>query len=149
SAVVKKELAQWFFKITDYADRLLQDIDKLDGWPDKVKLMQQNWIGRSEGAAIDFEIDGFEDEITVFTTRPDTIFGVSYIVLSPEQPLVAELTKGTEYYEDTMAFRKKVEAMDEITRTSDETEKEGIFIGRYAINPLNDKKVPILIANYV
>lgn len=149
SHVVKKELAQWFFKITEYADRLLEDIEKLDGWPDKVKTMQQNWIGRSEGAAIDFTIDGFEEKITVFTTRPDTIFGVSYIVLSPEHPLVDMLTENTEYYEAAMDFRKKVEALDEITRTSDETEKEGIFIGRYAINPLNNKKVPILIANYV
>ncbi|HHW70765.1 MAG TPA: leucine--tRNA ligase [Clostridiales bacterium] len=149
SVVVKKELAQWFFKITDYADRLLEDIDKLDGWPDKVKIMQKNWIGRSEGAVIDFKIDGFEEKITVFTTRPDTIFGVSYIVLSPEHPLVDLLTEGTEYYEDAMRFRKKVEALDEITRTSDETEKEGLFIGRYAVNPLNNRKVPILIGNYV
>lgn len=149
SPVIKKELAQWFLKITDYADRLLEDIDKLDGWPEKVKLMQKNWIGRSEGAEIDFKIDGFEDKITVFTTRPDTIFGVSYIVLSPEHPLVDKITKDTEYYEDAMDFRKKVEALDEITRTSDETEKEGIFIGRYAVNPLNNKRIPILIANYV
>lgn len=149
SSVVKKELAQWFFKITDYADRLLEDINKLDGWPEKVKLMQQNWIGRSEGAEIDFPIEGFDKKITVFTTRPDTIFGVSYIVLSPEHPLVDKLTIDTEYYDDAMAFRKKVEALDEITRTSDETEKEGIFIGRYAMNPLNNKRVPILIANYV
>lgn len=149
STVVKKELAQWFFKITDYADRLLEDIDRLDGWPDKVKTMQQNWIGRSEGAVIDFKIDGFDEKITVFTTRPDTIFGVSYIVLSPEHPLVDVLTHDTRYYKDAMSFRKKVEALDEITRTSDETEKEGLFIGRYAVNPLNGHKVPILIGNYV
>ena len=149
STVVKKELAQWFFKITDYADRLLEDIDRLDGWPDKVKTMQQNWIGRSEGAVIDFKIDGFDEKITVFTTRPDTIFGVSYIVLSPEHPLVDVLTHDTGYYKDAMSFRKKVEALDEITRTSDETEKEGLFIGRYAVNPLNGHKVPILIGNYV
>lgn len=149
STVVKKELAQWFFKITDYADRLLEDIDRLDGWPDKVKTMQQNWIGRSEGAVIDFKIDGFDEKITVFTTRPDTIFGVSYIVLSPEHPLVDVLTHDTRYYKDAMSFRKKVEALDEITRTSDETEKKGLFIGRYAVNPLNGHKVPILIGNYV
>ena len=149
SPVIKKELAQWFFKITDYADRLLEDIDKLDGWPEKVKLMQKNWIGRSEGVEIDFAIDELDDKITVFTTRPDTIFGVSYIVLAPEHPLVDKLTENTDYYEQAMDFRERVEKQDEITRTSDDAEKEGLFIGKHAINPLNDKKIPILIGNYV
>lgn len=148
--VGKKELEQWFFKITDYAERLLQDIDKLEGWPEKVKVMQRNWIGKSHGAEVNFGIEGIEDQkITVFTTRPDTIFGVSFIVLAPEHPLVESLTRGTPYYKSVKDFQKKIEALDEISRTSTEAEKEGVFIGRYALNPMNNARVPIYIANYV
>ena len=149
SEVQKQDLEQWFYKITDYADRLLNDIDKLSGWPDKVKTMQENWIGRSEGVEITFQLEGREDQVTVFTTRPDTIFGVSYMVFAPEHPLVKELVKGTEYEEKANAFLKNVQQQNEITRTSSETEKEGLFIGAYAINPMNGAEVPILIANYV
>ncbi|MFY9426820.1 MAG: leucine--tRNA ligase [Caldicoprobacterales bacterium] len=147
--VDKKELEQWFFKITDYAERLLQDIDKLDGWPEKVKIMQQNWIGKSEGAMVNFTIEGTEEKIAVFTTRPDTIYGVSFMVLAPEHPLVLELVKGTEYEEAAKEFRKKAEHMSEIDRTSTEGEKEGLFLGRYVINPMNGQRVPLFIANYV
>jgi len=147
--VGKKELEQWFFKITDYADRLLEDIEKLKGWPEKVKQMQRNWIGRSEGAMVQFKIDGRDETITVFTTRPDTIYGVSFMVLAPEHPLVLDLVRGTEYEKPVEQFIDKIEHMNEIERTSNETEKEGLFIGRYAINPMNGNKVPLFIANYV
>ncbi|MBZ4666005.1 leucine--tRNA ligase [Mahella sp.] len=148
--VGKKDLEQWFFKITDYAERLLQDIDKLDGWPDKVKSMQRNWIGKSYGAEVVFGIEDTGDEkITVFTTRPDTIFGVSFVVLAPEHPLVEKLARKTPYYKRVKDFQKKIETLDEITRTSTEAEKEGLFIGRYAINPMNGARIPIYIANYV
>jgi len=149
TAVGKKNLEQWYFKITDYADRLLKDIEKLKGWPDKVKIMQENWIGKSEGAQIDFAIEGRQEKITIFTTRPDTVFGVTYVVLAPEHPLVKELVKGTEYEERVLEFVDKMQYLNEITRTSNETEKEGVFTGAYAINPVNNERIPIWIANYV
>lgn len=147
--VTKKNLEQWYFKITDYAEKLLQDIDKLKGWPEKVKLMQENWIGKSTGATIDFKIDERDEKLTVYTTRPDTVYGVTYVVVAPEHPIVKELCKGTEYEKDVNAFINKLAHVNEITRTSSETEKEGVFTGAYAINPVNGIKVPILIANYV
>ncbi|MGI5852105.1 MAG: leucine--tRNA ligase [Caldicoprobacterales bacterium] len=147
--VTKKELEQWFFRITEYAQRLLDDIDKLQDWPEKVKIMQKNWIGRSEGAMVSFQIHGFDDKIEVFTTRPDTIYGVSSMVLAPEHPLVIKLVEGTEYEEPVKEFRKRMEHLSEITRTSTDAEKEGLFIGRYVINPMNGKEVPLFIANYV
>lgn len=149
SEVGKKDLEQWFFKITDYADRLLTDIDKLKGWPDKVKSMQTNWIGRSEGAEIQFGIDGSDRTLTVYTTRPDTIFGVSYMVIAPEHPIVPELIHGRPEEETCLEFIKKVHGMSEIARSSTDTEKEGVFTGVYVINPLNGKKIPLYLANYV
>lgn len=149
SDVGKKDLEQWFFRITKYADRLLEDISKLDGWPEKVKLMQQNWIGRSEGAEVTFNIKDSDKTLTVYTTRPDTIFGVSYMVMAPEHPYTKELSLGTSYEEDVVKFIDKMQYQNEITRTSTDTEKEGQFIGRYAINPVNGKEIPIYIANYV
>ncbi len=149
SEVGKKDLEQWFFKITDYAERLLADIDKLKGWPDKVKSMQTNWIGRSDGAEIQFKVDGIDKELTVFTTRPDTIFGVSYMVIAPEHPVVAELIKDRPEEKDCLEFIKKVHGMSEIARSSTDTEKEGVFTGVYVINPLNGKKIPLYLANYV
>ncbi len=148
TVIRKKELEQWFFKITDYADKLLEGLDRLPGWPDKVKIMQRNWIGRSEGAEINFRTETGE-EIKIFTTRPDTVFGVSYIVLAPEHPLVAKLVKGTEYEKTVNDYIYELQAMNEITRTSSETEKTGMFIGSYAVNPLNGERIPIWIANYV
>lgn len=149
SVVIKKDLEQWYFKTTHYAEELLNDLDELDGWPDKVKTMQKNWIGKSVGAEITFDIEGMDKSVTVFTTRPDTVYGVSYMVLAPEHELVKELVKGTEYEADVDAFISKMHTMTEIERTSTETEKEGMFIGKYVINPLSGKKVPLWIANYV
>ncbi len=147
--VIKKDLAQWFLKITDYAERLLADLDKLPGWPEKVKIMQENWIGRSEGAEVNFRIDGTDEVITVFTTRPDTIYGVTFMVLAPELPLVEKLTRGTSYANGVQDFIRRMQTMSEIDRTSAEVEKEGLFIGHYVINPMNREKVPLFIANYV
>ena len=149
TTVGKKNLSQWYLKITDYADRLLQDLDKLPGWPDKVKSMQRNWIGKSIGAEVDFDIDGSDEKIKVFTTRPDTLFGVTYMVLAPEHPYVQKLVAATEYQKDVAAFMEKLQHLSDIERNSTTLEKEGCFIGRYCINPLNGDKVPVYIANYV
>lgn len=147
--VGKKNLSQWYFKITDYADRLLENLDKLPGWPNKVKTMQKNWIGKSIGANIDFKIDGTDKEMRVFTTRADTLFGCTYMVMAPEHPYVMELVKGTEYEKPVKEYLEKVQHMNEIERTSTSNEKTGVFIGKYAINPVNEKKVPIFISDYV
>lgn len=149
TTVTKKDLEQWFFKITDYSERLLNDLDKLSGWPEKVKTMQRNWIGRSEGAEAKFKVQDRDDMISVFTTRIDTVFGVSYLVLAPEHPLVMNLVRGTEYEAEVLAFVEKMKGLNEIDRTSTEAEKEGIFIGHYCVNPLSGELVPIWIANYV
>lgn len=149
SPVGKKNLSQWYFKITDYADRLLNNLDKLEGWPNKVKVMQKNWIGKSTGAEIDFAIDETDKVLKVFTTRADTLFGVTYMVMAPEHPYVMELVKGTEYEEEVLAYLDKVEHMNDIERTSTTNEKTGVFIGKYAVNPVNGKKVPIFISDYV
>lgn len=149
SLVTKKDLEQWFFKITDYAQVLLDDLEKLKGWPEKVKTMQKNWIGRSEGTEVEFSLEDRAEKIRVYTTRVDTIFGVSYVVLAPEHPLVQELTAGTEYEQEVQAFITKMKGLNEIARTSTEAEKEGLFTGAYCINPFSGKKVPIWIANYV
>ncbi len=149
SEVGKKDLEQWFFKITEYAQKLLDDIDTLDGWPDKVKSMQRNWIGRSEGAEVQFKIDGSDETLTVYTTRPDTIFGVSYMVIAPEHPIVDKLISGRKEEGACRKFIKKVQGMNEITRSATDTEKEGEFTGIYVINPFNDKKIPLYLANYV
>lgn len=149
ATVLKKDLEQWYFKTTEFAEELLNDLDTLDGWPEKVKTMQKNWIGKSTGADLVFDIDGTDKSMTVFTTRPDTTYGVTYTVLAPEHELVKELVAGTEYEADVEAFVQKMHTMTEIERTAADVEKEGMFIGRYVINPLNGKKVPLWIANYV
>lgn len=149
SEVTKKDLEQWFFKITDYAQRLLDDLDKLSGWPEKVKSMQANWIGRSEGAEVKFKIDGTGEELTVYTTRPDTLYGVSYMVIAPEHPIVDRLISGRPEEKKCREFIKKVHALSEIARSATDTEKEGEFTGIYVINPINNKKVPLYLANYV
>ncbi|MBU7005931.1 leucine--tRNA ligase [Phosphitispora fastidiosa] len=149
TGVEKKGLSQWFLKITDYADRLLADIKKLHGWPDKVKIMQENWIGRSEGAEVNFRVDGTDDIITVYTTRPDTIYGVTFMVLAPEHPLVAKLTTGTPYEASVRDFVRRMQNLSEIDRTSTDAEKEGLFTGAHVINPMNGEKIPLFIANYV
>lgn len=147
--VGKKDLSQWYFKITDYAERLLDNLEELPGWPNKVKLMQKNWIGKSIGAEVTFEIDGFDKELDVFTTRPDTLYGVTYMVMAPEHPYLKELVAGSEYEEPVNAYVDKVQHMSDIERTSTTNEKTGQFTGRYAINPLTGKKVPIFISDYV
>lgn len=144
-----RDLEQWFLKITDYAERLLDDHDLLEGWPEKVKTMQKNWIGRSEGCRVDFELPKLDKELEVFTTRPDTLFGATYMVLAPEHPYVSELTAGTKKEEEVKEFIKKVKKQKEQERTSAETEKLGIFTGAYAVNPVNGEKIPVYIANYV
>lgn len=149
SEVGKKDLEQWFFKITDYAQRLLDDIDRLKGWPDKVKSMQANWIGRSEGAEVQFQIDGTDEKLTVYTTRPDTIFGVSYMVMAPEHPMVEKLIAGKPQEDECRAFIKKVQGLSEIVRSATDTEKEGVFTGCYMLNPFTKEKIPLYLANYV
>jgi leucyl-tRNA synthetase len=147
--VGKKDLSQWYFKITDYAERLLDNLEELPGWPNKVKLMQKNWIGKSIGAEVTFEIDGFDKGLDVFTTRPDTLYGVTYMVMAPEHPYLKELVAGSEYEEPVNAYVDKVQHMSDIERTSTTNEKTGQFTGRYAFNPLTGKKVPIFISDYV
>ena len=147
--VGKKNLSQWYLKITDYADQLLENLNDLQGWPHKVKLMQENWIGKSIGANIDFKIDGTDKVLKVFTTRADTLFGCTYMVMAPEHPYVKELVKGTKFQDDVEDYVEKVQHMDEIQRTSTNNEKTGVFIGKYAINPVNQKKVPVFISDYV
>lgn len=149
TGVEKRELEQWFFRITNYADRLLNDISILGGWPEKVKIMQENWIGRSEGAEINFPIEGLDEGFTVFTTRPDTVFGVTYMVLAPEHPLVEKIIKDKSQAGEIREFVKQVSNLSEIARTATDAEKIGLFTGGYCINPLNGDKVPILVANYV
>ncbi|SMB92867.1 leucyl-tRNA synthetase [Thermanaeromonas toyohensis ToBE] len=147
--VTRRDLEQWFFRITKYADRLLEDLKKLPGWPEKVKVMQENWIGKSFGAEVVFRLEGSEEEIPVFTTRPDTLFGVTYMVLAPEHPLVEKLTRGTPYEEEVHRFVEAARHLSTLDRTATEKEKEGMFIGAYAVNPVNGEKIPVWIANYV
>ena len=149
AVVEKKALEQWFFRITDYAQELLDSLADLPGWPDKVKTMQKNWIGRSEGAELRFAIEGLEEELPVYTTRPDTIFGVSYMVLAAEHPLVEKVIAGTVHEEAVRAFVRRVQTLSDVDRTSTDIEKEGIFTGTYIINPANGHKVPLWVGNYV
>jgi leucyl-tRNA synthetase len=146
--VQKKNLAQWFLKITDYAEELLQDLDKLDKWPEQVKTMQRNWIGKSVGSEVDFAIVGSEQKITIYTTRIDTIYGVSYLVLAPENPLVAQVTTAAQktQVED---YLKSSQAMTDIERQSETRTKTGVASGAYAINPFTGEQVPIWVADYV
>jgi leucyl-tRNA synthetase len=149
SVVGKKDLDQWYLKITDFAERLLADLRKLEGWPAKVKLMQKNWIGKSTGAEVDFRIEGFDKALRIFTTRPDTLFGVTYMVLAPEHPFVKELTEGGAHEEPVRKFLEKLQYVSDMDRTSAALEKEGLYIGRSAVNPMNGERVPVYIANYV
>ena len=154
SVVEHRELDQWYLKITDYAQELLDDLDKLPGWPDRVKQMQANWIGRSEGAHVDFTLcdaagNPTDQKITVFTTRPDTLFGCSFFLLAPEHKLVPELVAGTEYREACEQVKRIAESATALERTSGSKDKNGAFTGRYVINPVNGDKVPIWVADYV
>lgn len=144
-----RELEQWFLKITDYADRLLGDLDLLDGWPERVRIMQRNWIGKSEGALVDFKVKDRDETITVFTTRPDTLFGATFFLLAPEHPMVDKLVEGTGHEAGAKEFRQKVASETEIDRTSVEKEKNGFFTGIYVINPVNGDEIPVYLADYV
>jgi leucyl-tRNA synthetase len=146
--VEKKALRQWYFKITDYAEQLLTDLDQLAGWPEKVRLMQANWIGKSIGADLEFPIVGSSEKITVFTTRPDTVYGVSYVVLAPEHPLTAKVTT-SEQTAAVDAFIAEVKKQSEIDRTAEDKPKRGVATGAMAINPFTGAEVPIWIADYV
>lgn len=150
SPVGKKTLSQWCLKITDYADRLLEDLDDLPGWPEKVKTMQKNWIGKSTGADAVFKIKDFDKTLEVFTTRPDTLFGVTFMVLAPEHPYIEELvSKDSEYRDAVDKYIEEAQHMTEIERGAANKPKTGVFTGRYAINPVNGKEVPIYISDYV
>ncbi len=150
SVVETRDLEQWFLRITEYAERLLNDLKKLEDWPERVKTMQHNWIGRSEGAEIAFQLKEFPDEeIRTFTTRPDTLFGVTSMVLAPEHPLVKKLVEGTEQEKEVMDFVSRMRRVSEIERTAEEAPKIGLFTGRHIINPVNGDEVPILVGNYV
>jgi len=145
--VTKKNLRQWVLKITAYADRLLKDLEGLD-WPEKIITMQKNWIGKSEGADIDFKVENSNKRIKIFTTRPDTLFGATFLVLSPEHPLVEEITT-KEHKNEIKKYREKARKKSDLERTDLIKEKTGIFTGSYTINPVNNKKIPIFIADYV
>ncbi|MCL4539757.1 MAG: leucine--tRNA ligase [Bacteroidetes bacterium] len=145
--VVRKAMTQWFFKITAYADKLLEGLDSID-WPERTKLMQRNWIGRSEGVEIVFKVENVEDTIKVFTTRPDTLFGATYVVLAPEHPLVQKVTKPA-FKAAVDEYVELVAHENEIERTSTSKEKTGVPTGAFAINPINGEKIPIWIADYV
>ncbi|MBC7328457.1 leucine--tRNA ligase [bacterium] len=147
--VIKKDLEQWFFRITAYAERLLQDLELLTEWPERVKIMQRNWIGKSEGLEAEFPIKGKDISITIFTTRPDTIYGATFIVLAPEHPLTLELVKGTPLEQEVREFVEKVKLRSEIDRTAMERKKEGIFLNCYALNPFTKEDIPIWTADYV
>ncbi|MCP4022123.1 MAG: leucine--tRNA ligase, partial [Desulfobacteraceae bacterium] len=147
--VQQKKLWQWFFKITDYAEDLLVHCDKLPGWPEKVTVMQKNWIGKSFGSEIKFKIDGKDEDITVFTTRPDTIFGATFMCLAPEHPLVETLSKETDKTEEVVRFVEKVSSQERSAEGIEKYEKEGVFTGAYCINPATNEKIPIYTANFV
>ena len=154
SEVEKRDLTQWYYKITDYAQELLDDLDQLEGWPDRVKQQQANWIGRSEGAQVDFALCDLEgnptDEIiTVFTTRADTLFGCSFFVLAPEYAGLEALVAGTEYENSVMEFAEAAKKVSALERAQGDRDKHGIFTGRYVVNPVNGEKVPIWVADYV
>ena len=149
SDVVKKDLSQWFLKITDYADVLLKDLDQLKGWPERVKIMQENWIGRSEGLEFNLDVPELGEKIAAYTTRPDTVYGITFLALAAEHPLIEKICQNNPKAEEIKAFCKKAQNQSEMERTSSESEKEGIFTGLYAINPFNGNKVEIWVTNYV
>ncbi|MBU0992598.1 MAG: leucine--tRNA ligase [Proteobacteria bacterium] len=147
--VRQKELDQWFFKITDYADDLLVHCDKLGGWPEKVTTMQKNWIGKSVGAEVDFKMDQSDEVIRVFTTRPDTLFGSTFMCLAPEHPLVLKLSSGKIQEKAVKAFVEKISTQDRTSKSIENYEKEGVFTGAYSINPMTGKKIPVYAANFI
>ena len=150
TAVTKKKLNQWYFKITDYADRLLDDMDQLEGkWPEKVLMMQRNWIGRSQGANVNFVIEGRTEPVTIYTTRPDTLFGATFMVVAVDSELAAELAAGTAAEDKFKQYRDSVKAASDIDRLATDRPKSGVFLERYAINPVNSEKLQIWASDYV
>ncbi len=150
SAVTKKKLNQWYFKITDYADRLLDDMAQLEGkWPEKVLMMQRNWIGRSTGANVSFVIEGRTEPVTIYTTRPDTLYGATFMVAAADSELAAELVVGTGVETEFNSYLEKIKADSDIDRLATDRPKSGVFLNRYAINPVNGAKLPIWVSDYV
>jgi leucyl-tRNA synthetase len=149
SAVTQRELTQWFLRITDYAQELLDWLDRLPGWPERVLAMQRNWIGKSVGCEIDFALEGRQDAVRVFTTRPDTLYGATFMSLAAEHPLVEELIAGRPEAEAVREFCAKVRNMDRIVRGAEDLEKEGVFTGAYCVNPVNGRRMPVWVANFV
>jgi len=149
NTVIPRKMNGWFFKITDYAEELLQDCDTLTGWPEKVLTMQRNWIGKSIGAKIDFTIYGSDEKLTIFTTRPDTIYGATFMSIAPEHPLIPALTKDYSQKDKVTSFAEKTILRKQRQKPDDEPEKEGIFTGAYAVNPYTGDKLPIYVANFV
>ena len=150
SAVTKKKLNQWYLKITDYADRLLDDMDQLEGaWPEKVLLMQRNWIGRSTGAQVEFAVDGMDQKITVYTTRPDTLYGATFMVVAADSELAAKLVEGQPVEAEFKKYVETVKAASDIDRLATDRVKTGVFLNRYAINPVNNEKIQIWASDYV
>ncbi|MGO8960739.1 MAG: leucine--tRNA ligase [Streptosporangiaceae bacterium] len=150
SEVIRRVLTQWYFKITEYADRLLADMEPLEGkWPERVLLMQRNWIGRSEGAEVSFEIEGRDEAVTVFTTRPDTLYGATFFVVAADSPLALELCASQQDRAALEAYLAEVRKLTDIERQAADREKTGVFLGRYAINPVNGERIPVWAADYV
>ena len=150
SAVTKKKLNQWYLKITDYADRLLDDMDQLEGaWPEKVLLMQRNWIGRSTGAQVEFAVEGMDQKITVYTTRPDTLYGATFMVVAADSELAAKLVAGQPVEAEFKKYVETVKAASDIDRLATDRAKTGVFLNRYAINPVNNEKIQIWASDYV
>ena len=150
SAVTKKKLNQWYFKITDYADRLLDDMSELEGkWPEKVLLMQRNWIGRSQGANVNFVIEGRTEPVTIYTTRPDTLYGATFMVVAADSALAAELAAGTPVEAEFKTYLEKIKAASDIDRLATDRPKSGVDLKRFAINPVNGEKLPIWASDYV
>lgn len=147
--VRQRDLEQWFFRISQYAQKLLDDILLLEGWPERVKTMQANWIGRSEGIRIDFKLEGTGKTLSCFTTRPDTLYGVTFVSLAPEHPIIKDLISGTPQEKTVMDFVDRARNQGMVERTAEGTEKEGVFTGKYVVHPVNNDKVPVWVANYV
>ncbi|MFN2390306.1 MAG: leucine--tRNA ligase [Actinomycetota bacterium] len=147
--VVKRYLTQWFLKITDYADRLVDDLELNVGWSERLKMLQRNWIGRSYGAEVEFHLEGIDEPVTVFTTRPDTLWGATFFVMAPEHRLADALVAGTPRAADLTAFREEVARLSDVDRTSTDRPKKGMFLGKHAVNPVNGERIPIWVADYV
>ena len=149
AVVEARNLEQWFFRITAYADRLLEEMELLESWPERVLTMQRNWIGRSEGAEVIFHVEELDVDLPVFTTRPDTLFGATFFVLAPEHPLVPQIVAGTPHEEEVLTYARHAAAQPRVERSDPEKEKSGVFTGRFVTNPVNDNRLPVWVSDYV